>query len=281
MEPGYIDFVVSVGAWKAAHKTNVTNDLASFSEIMGIARSTMGVDAVLEDNLRAVTDLAKVDDALSGEMRTVGTALYALSGRKFGKLLVELSDQKEWQAKEKKEIQELIRMYAARKILRHFGTELNYGLPAKTFSTGKIREGTIQFIANYPAWKCVKKFRIDEDVNRRTVAEFMTSYTITMDLRFETYLPKVLALNELDSFLQKSPGKAATPEQLMNFLGESELATIIQRIASKGAPGHIAECVSVLRAYAARKVLKEKGIIVEATQIKSLPGWKRVIGKRK
>lgn len=281
MEPGYIDFNVNVGAWKASHKTDVNNDLGSFSEAMGIARSTMGVDAVVEDNLRAITDLNKVDEIIGGEMRTVGTALYALSGRKFGKLLVELTDKKEWQAKEKKEIQELIRMYASRKILRHFGTELNYGLPTKTFSTGKIHEGTIQFISNYPAWKCVKKFRIEENVNRRTVAEFITSYTITLDLRFETYLPKLLNVNELETFLKKSPGKAATPEQLMTFLNESEFAIIIQRIASKGAPGHIAECVNVLRAYATRKVLKEKGIIVEATQIKSLPGWKRVIGKRK
>lgn len=281
MPPGYVDFKVSMGKWKTTFHHDVNGDLSTFPDALSISNATMGVDAVLTEALQTILDLGKVNHALGEGGTTIREKFATLSSRKFGKTLNELCDSPTWQAKEKKMIQEMIRLYATRSILREGGWELNYGMPPQSFSTGKMDEGTIQFIANYDAWKCIKKFGVTPTMNRRTLAEFIISYSITLDLRLETYLPRILKLTELESFLQKSPGKSASVEELLAFLSGKELSAIIQKISATVAPSYQSGCVHVLRAYAARKILKEKGLFVEPLQIKSLPGWKRVVGKRK
>ncbi|MBM3282469.1 MAG: hypothetical protein FJY86_03980 [Candidatus Diapherotrites archaeon] len=118
-------------------------------------------------------------------------------------------------------------------------------------------------------------------MNRRTLAEFIVSYAITLDLKLETYLPRVLNMKEIDAYVKKSPGKSASVEELIQFLSHNELQTIIQKISSSVSPDMRSRCELVLKAYVARKVLNPKGLIVEPLQVKNLPGWKRVVGKRK
>ena len=85
----------------------------------------------------------------------------------------------------------------------------------------------------------------------------------------------------MDGYIKKSPGKSASAEELVQFLSQNELQTIIQKISSTVSPEMRSRCELVLKAYAGRKVLNPKGLIVEPIQVKNLPGWKRVVGKRK
>jgi hypothetical protein len=277
MSEGYIDFNVNMGKWKTQFRHDVNGDLSTFADTLNVAHATQGVDALLEETLQTILDLGKVTHALNEGGSSLAAKFTTLSSRKFGKTLNEVCDNTEWQAKEKKMIQEMIRLFLTRKTLREGGWELNYGLLTSNFSTGKVSEGSIQFIANYDAWKCIKKF----GMNRRTLAEFLISYSITLDLKLESYLSRVLKLNELENYLKQNPGKSASVEELVTFLSSKELSAIIQKIATQTAPQYQSACTHVLRAYAARKVLKEKGLFVEPLQVKSLPGWKRVVGKRK
>jgi hypothetical protein len=280
MEPGYIDFKADLGRWKVSQKVEISNDFATIKDAWIIARATSGLEGVLEEALRVITDLKQVDAILSDAWSKgdAGNALTVLTTRKLGSLITQLSEQNGGQAKEKKEIQEMIKLYAARKILSHFGMELNYGQPKKTEHAGPISSGGVQLIANYPEWKCVKKFRVEETTNRRTVAELVTSYCITLDLRFEEYLHSHGKIDMLDSVLQKAPDKSASLNEMMTFLKSEEVNAAVQKTA---ATGGFSEYAGVLHAYAIRKVLKTRGLIVDYTQIKSLPGWKRVVGKRK
>ncbi len=280
MDAGYIDFKADLGKWKAAQRVNVANDFATIKDAWFIARATSSLDGVLEEALRAITDLKQVDAILAEAWSKgdAGDALTVLTTRKLNSLITILSNQPGSQAKEKKEIQEMIKLYAARKILTHFGMELNYGQPQKTEHAGPITSGGAQLIANYSEWKCVKKFRVEENTNRRTVAELVTSYGITLDLRFEEYLHSHGKIDVLDTMLQKAPDKSASLKEMMNFLKSAEMNTTIQKVAAFGG---FPEYANVLHAYAIRKVLKTRGLIVDYSQIKSLPGWKRVVGKRK
>ncbi|MBM3282545.1 MAG: hypothetical protein FJY86_04380 [Candidatus Diapherotrites archaeon] len=281
MSEGYVDFKVAMGKWKTAFHHDVKGDLSTFPDTLSITHAVEGVDALLAEALQTILDLGKIERALHEGGATLANQFATLSSRKFGKTLNEVCDNSEWQAKEKKMIQEMIRLFLTRKILREGGWDVNYGRSTSDFSTGKVSEGNIQFIANYDAWKCIKKFSVTPEMNRRTLAEFIISYSITLDLRFETYLSRVLKLVELEKYLTQNPGKSASVEELVAFLSGKELSTIIQKISTQVAPQYQSACVHTLRAYAARKVLKEKGLFVEAIQVKSLPGWKRVVGKRK
>ncbi len=281
MSEGYVDFKVTMGKWKTTFHHDVKGDLSTFPDTLSITHALEGVDALLAEALQTILDLGKVEHALTEGGSTLSDKFATLSSRKFGKTLNEVCENPAWQAKEKKMIQEMIRLVLTRKILREGGWNVNYGLSTSDFSTGKITEGSIQFIANYDAWKCIKKFGVTPVMNRRTLAEFIISYSITLDLKLETYLSRVLKLGEMENYLKQSPGKSASAEELVAFLSGKELSAIIQKISSPVAPQYQSACVHVLRAYAARKVLKEKGLFVEALQVKSLPGWKRVVGKRK
>lgn len=281
MEAGYVDFSVNMGAWKKNHRATVTRDFTTLHEAMAIAHATAGADIVLEDALRSIVELNKLDEVIQEATRgKAGDALTLLASRKTSTLITQLSEGGKRQAKEKKELQEMMRLYASRKVLRHYKMELNYGLAASPLAPSAWKEGSIQFIANYDAWKCVKKFRVEPHTNRTTLAEFITSYTITLDLRFHSYLQNLVSLSVLDAVLKKSPGKAGTYTHLIDFLHSSEVTQTIQKMAAM-AKADAAECEAILRAYAARTVLKERGLLVEFIQIKSLPGWKRVVGKRK
>lgn len=285
METGYIDFRVDIGKWKTTQKTGVADDLTTLSEALLIAHATQGVDATVEDALRGVMNLGELDAVLNKARteKNFAGALTVLSSRVFGKVLAALTDQPGWQAKEKKMMQELLRLHSTRLLARHFGMDLNYDNASTVLlgASAPVKEGTIQFIANYSAWKCVKKFRIEEKTNRRTVAEFMTSYAITLDLRFETYLRTLTDLNALENALKNAPKKGTTMAGPLDFLNTNEVANTIQKIAVKAAPGKTDDAVAVLKTFALRKILKENGLFADYAQIKSLPGWKRVIGKRK
>ena len=139
-------------------------------------------------------------------------------------------------------------------------------------------DGFIQFIANYDEWKCIKKYRTVPTTNPLTFSEFLASYSITLDQRFVMYLRTFLDMKQLDTVLSESPGKAASVGELLTFLSSSRVVSTIQKIAEKDSK-NANEIESILKAYSARKVLREKGMIVEYAQV-DIPGLKRLINKK-
>lgn len=133
MEPGYVDFQADLGKWKETKKTPVANDFASAGESLVIARSTIGVDELVDRSVHEMMNLAPVDAMIADALKEkdAGKAFVVLASRKFTGAINESMSARKWQPKEMKEVQQFIRIYATRKMLAHYGIIINYGKAAK------------------------------------------------------------------------------------------------------------------------------------------------------
>ena len=142
--------------------------------------------------------------------------------------------------------------------------------------------GYIQFIANYPQWKCVKKFTITEKTGPKTFMEFLISYSLSLDNKLEQYLYEIVDMKEVDVFIQKAPaGKGIPVWETAHYLGQKELEETIQKVSRVSSDETLnKELASFIRVYATRKVLRASGLLVEPSQIE-IPGLKRLLKKKK
>ncbi|MEK6902812.1 MAG: hypothetical protein AABX02_04470 [archaeon] len=132
MEPGYVDFQVQMGKWNETKKVPVANDFASAGEALLIARSTSGVDELVDRSVHELMNLAPVDAMIADAMKSTdaGKAFVILASRKFTQAIAESMSARKWQPKEMKEVQQFVRIYATRKMLAHYGFIVNYGKAA-------------------------------------------------------------------------------------------------------------------------------------------------------
>ena len=142
-------------------------------------------------------------------------------------------------------------------------------------------EGTIQFIANYDDWKAIKKIRITEQTDPRSVAEFLAGLTTSVDNKIEDNLRKVVELGKVDAAIDELE------------LGKKDTAAAIEEVNSRKISGAINEVTKLekfqkneqrelqqfCRAYAMRKALKACGITVDYSNVE-IPGMKRLKKKK-
>ena len=143
-----------------------------------------------------------------------------------------------------------------------------------------MEDQSIQFIANYEDWVAIKKLKIEEKTDPRTVMEFLAGLTVSVDRKIEANLKKIVALDKLDAVIAQIPiGK--TEDEIAAALKEvstRKVSQVINEITQlptfqKNEQGELAD---FCRAYATRKILKNCKALIDYSEVE-IPGMKRVM----
>ncbi len=138
---------------------------------------------------------------------------------------------------------------------------------------------TIQFIANYDDWVSIKKLKIDEKMDSKTIMEFLASLGTGIDRKLEENLGNTVDLTKLNKAINEIPtGK--TEEEISNALKavtKRNISSIIKEITNL--PGlqknEVKELDEFCRTYAIRKTLKKCGLMIDYSEIK-IPGMRKI-----
>ncbi len=134
----------------------------------------------------------------------------------------------------------------------------------------------IQFISNYPNWKCIKKFAVTEQTNPKTVCEFFVSYSISLDNRMEKYLAQAVDMNKVNELIFSAPsGKMAgdIPE-FLQYVGSASLAQKAHALGKTPLLGKI------VHTFIIRSLFKQNGLMGDYSGVE-IPGLKRLMKKKK
>lgn len=140
------------------------------------------------------------------------------------------------------------------------------------------------FVANYGDWKVVKKLKVTEKTDPRTVMEFLASLCSGVDRKVEANLSKLVELKKVDAVLEEElqgKGKSeADIAALLAVLNGAKLRKVLNEICGLEGlqKGEQKELKQFCRVYAIRKALKELGVMVDYSQI-AIPGMKRLMKK--
>ncbi len=140
-------------------------------------------------------------------------------------------------------------------------------------------EESIQFVANCRGWVSVRKLKVTEATDPRTVLEFLASLNTGIDRKVEEYLGKIVDLAPLDSALTDVLGDSGkTPGEAIKAVNSLQVNKAVNELAEgleKLQKGEKKEVSEFLKVYAMRKALKEKKIRVDYSEI-AVPGMKKV-----
>lgn len=130
MEEG-IQFVANYGEWKAIKKLKIEPATDSRMIMEFLASLETGIDRKIEENLRKIVDLTKVDAAIrelglgkGGE--NVAIAIAEVGSRKVNSVITEVCTKPELQKNEQKELIGFCKVYAMRKALNETGLSVDY-----------------------------------------------------------------------------------------------------------------------------------------------------------
>ena len=144
-------------------------------------------------------------------------------------------------------------------------------------------EKYIQFIANYDDWVAIKKMKITEATDVRTILEFLASLGNGFDRKIAQNLGKIIDIVQLDNALNEalvdSAGKSAEElGKVIAFVNGAKINKVISELVAKVQNLGSAERKEIeqfAKVYAMRKALKECGLQVDYSEIE-IPGMKRV-----
>jgi hypothetical protein len=144
-------------------------------------------------------------------------------------------------------------------------------------------EETIQFIANCSNWKAVKKLKITDKTDPKTVLEFLASLSTGIDRKVEEQLGKIVKLEKLDNQLKEifSDSKKS-PEEIIRIVNGSKINKTIKEMVSsltEMQSNEQKEISQFLKVYAMRKALKQGKIFVDYSTIE-IPGMKKLMKTR-
>jgi len=139
-----------------------------------------------------------------------------------------------------------------------------------------MSEKNIQFIANYDDWVCIKKLKIEEKTDPRTIMEFLAGLGTGIDRKIEANLRKIVDLEKLDAALaEETSGKdiaaalaAANSRKVSAIINEITTLPELQKNEQK-------ELQGFCKVYALKKTLKEAGLKIDYSEIE-IPGIKRI-----
>lgn len=144
-------------------------------------------------------------------------------------------------------------------------------------------EKYIQFVANYDEWVAVKKLKIEEKTDPRTVMGFLAGLEIGIDGKIESNLGKALKLEKLDAVLD-SINTGKTEQEIASALKELNSRPVSQAISEITSlqelqAGEVKELQGFCKVYAAKKILKKCGVNVDYSGIE-IPGMKKIMKKK-
>jgi hypothetical protein len=139
-------------------------------------------------------------------------------------------------------------------------------------------EEAIQFIANMKGWIAVKKLKVTEKTDPKTVMEFLASLGTGIDRKVEENLEKIVELNKLNAALDEilnETGKST--EKIISEVNGRKINSIINELVLKDEwqKGEQKEISEFLKVYAMRKALKKAKIRVDYSEIE-VPGIKKL-----
>jgi hypothetical protein len=144
--------------------------------------------------------------------------------------------------------------------------------------------GKIQFIANYDAWKCVKKFTTTELTDPKTVCEFFVSYSISLDNRMEKYLAQLMDVGKMKELIVSAPNGKTAQEvpALLQYVASPALVQKCNAIASTSKTEKSSHALlgKIVHAHVVRVILKQNGIPGDYSEV-AIPGLKRLMKKKK
>ena len=144
-------------------------------------------------------------------------------------------------------------------------------------------DSSIQFIANYEDWVSIKKLKIEEKTDSRTIMEFLAGLGTGIDGKVEANLGKIVDLKKLDAVLNEvSLGKSE--EEITTALRElntRKVSAVIKEITHLDhfQANEKKELLGFCKVYAAKKILKGCGVHVDYSGIE-IPGSKRLKKKK-
>jgi len=126
-----IQLVANYGEWKAIKKLKIEPATDSRAIMEFLASLETGIDRKIEENLRKLVDLAKVDMAIAelglgkGKENAV-EAIAEVAGRKVNSVITEVCTKPELQKNEQKELIGFCKVYALRKALNETCLPVDY-----------------------------------------------------------------------------------------------------------------------------------------------------------
>lgn len=143
----------------------------------------------------------------------------------------------------------------------------------------------IQFIANLGDWVSVKKLKVEEATEPKTIMEFLASLNTGIDRKVEENLRKLVALDKVDKAVEEAvagntKGEAGVAAVLA-FVKGNNLGKVLNEICElpQFQKGEKDELKDFCRAYATKKALGQVGLMVDYSGIK-IPGMKKLLRKK-
>ncbi|HZX20587.1 MAG TPA: DUF2666 family protein [archaeon] len=126
----YIQFVANYDDWVSIRKLTIETATDPKTIMEFLASLNTSTDKKVEENLRKIVALDKVDEALASlelGKKDTAKALEEVNSRKVGSVIKEITENLEKLSKpEKKEIEQFCRVYAMRKALKQCGIGVDY-----------------------------------------------------------------------------------------------------------------------------------------------------------
>lgn len=143
-------------------------------------------------------------------------------------------------------------------------------------------EGYIQFVSNYGEWQAVKKLKITEKMDPRTVMEFLASLNTGIDNKVEVNLKKIVNLSAVDKAVAEEVSKGKTESDIAKAIAvvnSTKITKLINEEIEKLTQlqeGERKEVKEFCKVYALRKAMKTLELAIDYSQIQ-IPGMKRVM----
>ena len=131
MEEKYIQFFANYDDWVSVKKLKIESSTDARTIMQFLASLGISLDKKVEDNLRKIVTLDKLDSALSEltadkKSENIALILEAASSGKINKVIKEICEIPEMQPKEKNELGEFCKVYALKKALKNSGLFIDY-----------------------------------------------------------------------------------------------------------------------------------------------------------
>jgi len=138
-------------------------------------------------------------------------------------------------------------------------------------------EETIQFIANTKGWVSMKKMKITEQTDPKSIMEFLASLGTGLDRKVEDSLGKIVEIEKLNIVLNEvlnETGKNAG--EIIQAMNSRKISAIVNELVEqdKWQTGEKKEVGEFLKVFAMRKALKTVNVRVDYSEIK-IPGMKK------
>lgn len=131
VEEKYIQLVANYDGWVAIKKLKIEPSTDARTVMQFLASLGISIDKKVEDNLRKIVALDKLDAALKEltggkKQENIALVLETVSSGKVNKVIKEICEIEGMQPREKSELTEFCKVYALKKALKESGLFIDY-----------------------------------------------------------------------------------------------------------------------------------------------------------